>query len=182
MWTRTCFVCVTVGLLLRIASDPTCSFAGDQPKRPITIRADEIGRSVSVLGKLGSPLRSVVSVSGIWVELTEGPAKPGSSLWFRVVEVGGKRLDKPIEFRGLDLEVLDKDGKAMEPAKGEQWELRAYETWPDYGHPSDFVEELGHLPGAPAPRGPTRLVGVLKQRTAIGFNGSPAAGAGELGR
>jgi hypothetical protein len=166
MWTRICSVLVTSGLLLAIASDRAGRLAGDEPKPPTTIRADEVGRSVSVLGKLGFPLRSVVSVSGIWVELTEGPSKPGSSLWFRVVEVSGKQLDKPVEFRGLDLEVLGKNGKAVEPAKGEQWELRAYETWPDYGHPSAFVEELGHQPGAPAPRGPTRLVGILKQRTA----------------
>jgi len=166
MWTRTSFVLATVGLLLGIASDRTCRLAGDEPMAPTTIRADEVGRSVSVLGTLGSPLRSVVSVSGVWVELTEGPSKPGSSLWFRVVEVNGKRLDKPVEFRGLDVEVHEKDGKTIEPATGEQWGLRAYETWPDYGHPSDFIKELGHPPAAPAPRGPTRLIGILKQRTA----------------
>ena len=166
MWTRTCLVLVTVGLFLGTASDSVCRLAGDEPKPLTTIRADEVGRSVSVLGRLGSSLRSVVSVSGGWVELTEGPSKPGSSLWFRVVEVNGKRLDKPVEFRGLDVEVLEKGGKTIKPAKGEKWELRAYETWPDYGHPSDFIEELGHLPGAPAPRGSTRLIGILKQRTA----------------
>lgn len=166
MWTRTCFVLVALTLLFGVASDRTSSLAGDEPKPPAAIRADEIGRSVNVLGKLGSPLRSVVSVSGVWVELTEGPAKPGSSLWFRVVEVGGKRLDKPVEFRVLDVEVLEKGGKAIEPAKGEQWELRAYETWPDYGHPSDFITELGQPTGAPAPRGSTRLIGLLKQRAA----------------
>ena len=166
MCTRTCFVLATAGLLLSIASDRTCRLAGDEPKASTTIRADEVGRRVRVLGKLGSPLRSVVSVSGVWVELTEGPEKPGSSLWFRVVEVNGKRLDKPVEFRALDVEVLAKDGKTIAPRKGERWELRAYETWPDYGHPSDFSDELGHPPAAPAPRGPTRLIGILKQRTA----------------
>ena len=166
MWTRTCFVLTTVGLFFGIGSDRACRLVGDEPKAPTTVRADEIGRSVSVLGKLGSPLRSVVSVSGVWVELTEGPEKPGSSLWFRVVEVGGKRLDKPVEFRVLDVEVLEKRGKTIEPAKGEQWELRAYETWPDYGHPSDFITEMGQLTGAPAPQGATRLIGLLKQRTA----------------
>jgi hypothetical protein len=166
MWTRTCSGLVTFGLLLGIASDRTCRLAGDEPKPPTTIRADEVGRSVSVLGKLRSPLRSVVSVSGVWVELSEGPSKPGSSLWFRVVEVNSKLLDNPVEFRGLDVGVLEKDGKVIEPAKGEQWELRAYETWPDYGHPADFLKELGQPPAAPAPRGSTRLIGILKQRTA----------------
>ena len=165
-WTPTCFVLFTVCLLLHIASDRTSTLAGDEPKPPTTIRADEIGRSVRLLGKLGSPIREVMSVSGIWVKLTEGPSKPGSSLWFRVAEVNGKRLNKPMEFRALDVEVLGKGGKTIEPVNGEQWELRAYETWPGYGHPSDFLEEMGHPTGAPAPRGPTRLIGLLKQRTA----------------
>ncbi len=166
MWTRNCLALVTVGFLVGTTSDRACRLGAEEPKPPTTIRADEVGRSVCVLGRLGSPLRSVVSVSGIWVEVTEGPSKPGSTLWFHVVGANGKRFDKPVEFRGLDVEVLAKDGKPIEPAKGEHWELQAYETWPDYGHPSDFLKELGSLPGAPPARGSTRLIGILKQQSA----------------
>lgn len=76
------------------------------------------------------------------------------------------RLDEPVDFRDADLKVMVKGGKTIAPVKGEQWELRAYETWPDYGHPHEFAEELGESFAAPAPRGPTRLIGVLKQRAA----------------
>lgn len=77
---RTFFVVVTFGLLTWIACSHACTLAGQKPERQTVIHADEIGRSVSVLGNLGVPLRSVVSVNGVWVELTE-TSKPGSSLW-----------------------------------------------------------------------------------------------------
>lgn len=63
-----------------------------------------------------------------------------------------------MDYRNVDVRVLQKDGKTIEPIQGERWTLRVYETWPDYGHHSDFIEELGEQIYAPPPRGSTRLI------------------------
>ena len=164
MGTRFSFF-LTFCLILGGAADPNSGFAGDEPKPPTTIQVAEIGRTIRALGQLGFPLRDVVSVQGSWVELTDGPAKPGSTLWFRVTEVNGQQLDKPVSFRGIDVKVVEKGGKSVERVKGEQWELRAYETWPDYGHPAEFDKEMGVVPASPPAQGATRLFGLLKRRT-----------------
>ncbi len=144
------------------------SVAHDNPAAVTTIRAEDIGRSVQVVGRLGPPLRQVMSVEGTWMEIefTQPQPKPDTRLRFRVETVNGKRLDKPVDLRSLDLNVIDKDGKEVELVVGEKWVMRAYETWPDYGHPHDYAEDLSKSIASPPPRGPTRLIGILKQRTA----------------
>ncbi len=156
--------CTVAYMLLGITTGQFEALAENEARQPTWLRADEIGKNVQVLGRLGLAIRRVASVSGIWVELDEGPSKPGTDRWFRVMEVDGKRLDQPIDFRSLDVTVYENGAKLEKSALGEHWQLRAYETWPDYDHPADFWQELGQQVGTPAPRGPTRIIGVLKRR------------------
>jgi hypothetical protein len=125
---------------------------------------EDLGHTVRALGQLGVPLREVVAVQGVWAELPDGPAKPGIPWWFQVTEVNRQRLARPVGFRSLDVEIIDRGGKAVDRVQGERWELRAYETWTDLGHPAAFVQELGEVSPAPPARGVTRLVGLLKTR------------------
>jgi hypothetical protein len=148
---------------LVVAAGLARGLAGSDEKPMLTVRAEEIGRSVTVLGRLGPSLGSVVTITGVWRE-TIGRAKPGTSLWFCVDDVNGTRLDVPVEFRDLDVEAVAQSGKVVQPVKGERWSLRAYETWPAYGHPAEFLQELGHQPISPPKRSATRLIGIVKDR------------------
>ncbi len=130
-------------------------------KAPVTVRADEIGQSVTVMGRLQSPIRSVLSVSGVWQKSTER-SKPGELLNFYVDEVNGRRLDSPVAFRDLDVAVIDASEKPVQPVVGARWALRAYESWPHYGHPIEFDAELGKQVAARPSRSSTSLIGVLK--------------------
>lgn len=163
MWFKTSVVVLAIVLVGGGAACPQKGLGGEPPA-VVTVRVEDIGEIVRVLGTLGAPLREVLSVHGTWVELSDGPEKPGSTLWFRVTEVNGWRLAKPVGFRQLDVKVIERGGKLVEGVSGERWELRAYETWPDYSPPLDFVKELGQAPSAPPARGPARIVGLLKLR------------------
>ena len=161
--------CTLTSMIVLIAVNGHVETLADtKVRKPIWIRADEIGGDVQVLGRLGLAMHRVTSVSGVWVERDEDsskpPSKPGRDRWFRVMEVDGKRLGEPIDFRSLDVTVYENGAKLGNSTLGEDWQLRAYETWPDYDHPAGFWQELGQQVATPAARGPTRMIGVLKKR------------------
>ena len=168
MWNRTNVAVLAIILVGGSAAVPQIALTPPRGEPPLatTVRIEEIGTTIRVLGTLGVSLREVVSVHGTWMELTDGPAKPGSTLWFRVTELNGQQLAKPVGFRDIDVKVVEKGGKSIPGVSGERWELGAYETWPDYGHPADFVKEMGEWAAAPRARGSTRLIGLLKIRKA----------------
>ena len=141
------------------------SLAGDKPQAPVTVRAEEIGRSVTVLGRLGHPLHEMMTVRGVWLESDEVLSKPDNPLRFHVTHLNARQLDPAIEFHVYDIMVQEKPGIEVEPAKDEQWELRAYETWPVRDHPQDYWAEFDEPSPAPPPHGATRLFGVLKKRS-----------------
>ena len=105
-----------------------------------TVRAEDIGRTVTVLGRLGKPLREMMTVRGIWEELTGPQDKPDERLRFRVTHVNGSTLQRCVNLHRYDLEVVKKDREEVEPAKGEVWKFRAYGNvagpWP----PSRLLE------------------------------------------
>ncbi len=71
-----------------------------------------------------------------------------------------------MNFLPDDTIVEEKLGVEVAPATGDQWELRAYETWTIRGHPLEYCEALGVGPRAPLTHDATRMFGVLKKRTA----------------
>jgi hypothetical protein len=166
MRTQIGFGILAVCLVAGMVTMDSAKLAGEDQKPQSTIRAEDIGLTVKVLGRLGCPLHEVMAVRGTWVESEADVSKPGTTLWFRVSQVNGKQLDRPVEFSQYDITVAEKLEVEAIPAKGEQWELRAYETWPVRDHPPEYWKELGVAQPAPPPHGATRMFGVLKQRTA----------------
>ncbi len=137
------------------------------PQPPLTtVRIDRTGGAVVLHGRLGCPLREMVTVLGTWVEHIEQRSKPDTWLRFRATHVNGKPLDQPVHFHPYDVTIVQKSGAEPEPAKGQRWELRAYETWPNRDHPAEYWKELDAMPRQPPHYGPTQIIGVLKQRTA----------------
>jgi hypothetical protein len=156
------FVLIASVPLMLVVSADAGFVAEENAKSSIAVRADELGGRVIVIGRLESPLRTVMTISGVWQKYRM-TAKPGDVVSFFVDEVNGKRLASPVEFRVLDVAVWEPNGAPVQPAIGQRWVLRAYETWPDRDHPDDFVAEFGLPPFAPAARGSTRLLAVIKR-------------------
>ena len=73
-------VLATSAVIAAIAVSHRNGVAHDDPPTT-TIRAEDIGRRVQVIGKLGVPLRQAMSVTGTWVEIkfTQPPPKPAIS-------------------------------------------------------------------------------------------------------
>ncbi|MFL5331388.1 MAG: hypothetical protein ACJ8C4_21070 [Gemmataceae bacterium] len=154
---------VVVAVIATMAVSNHKGVAFDDSPTKTVIRAKDIGRGVEIIGRLGVPLRQTVSVTGAWVELkfTRPQAKPDSPLRFRVESINGQRLNQPVDFRRIDLEIIQKE--VIEPVAGMRCELRAYETWPKNDrHPDEFLKELNAPVSAAPERGPTLLIGVLK--------------------
>ena len=124
------FGILAVCLIAGNATTGPAGRAGEDRKPPTTIRAEDIGPTVTVLGRLGRPLREVTTVRGSWVASEPARSKPGAALRFRVTHVNGQPLPSPVDFGRHEVTVTAKPGDEAEPVKGEQWELRAYETWP----------------------------------------------------
>ncbi len=163
---------VSVGFIAGIYAMYSPQLAGGDRQSHITIHADDIGHTVTVLGRLGCPLHEMMAVRGTWIGPAYGEVKPSLTPRFRVTRINGKQLEKPVDFYGYDVTVLEKPGVGEKPGleaapvEAEQWDLQAYETRPIRYHPIDYWQALGVAPPAPLDRGTTRLSGVLKLRTA----------------
>jgi hypothetical protein len=162
-------VVVAIGLTILTGTRSRCA-AEDGEQAPKTIGVDDLvyvenarqKDKTVVIGRLGQPLREVMSLKGIWVD--PGKLVKDRSLRFQVLEVNGRELDKPVDFYLRCVEVVkERDNKIRPTAAGEKWELRAYEAWTNYGHPQKYWDELGVPPGGAAQRNKTTLIGVLKK-------------------
>jgi hypothetical protein len=131
-------------------------------KPPITIRADDIGDKVMVLGRLGHPLGEMMTVKGVWA------APKSTESWkdrliFHVTSVNGKQLAEPAIFNVYVVDVVDRARKTVCPSAGELWEVRAYENWSLRNQPADYWKEVNMQIPSPAPQNGAQLVGVLVQ-------------------
>jgi|GEM_PF-4645082 len=114
------------------------------------VSADDLASGkVTVVGRLGIPLRTMITVRGTWRSLPplrHGNARKPADHSFYVSHVNGNALAKPVEFvRGL-VRGTTADGTELtelKPADGEQWELRVYETGGFRGQPAEYWKERG---------------------------------------
>lgn len=141
------------------AGRPSPGIAG-APGKITTVRADEIGKKVQIIGRVGKPMGTVMTVRGAWHRRV-GAAKPGVGLEFHVTEVNDHRLPEPVVFLPELIHV--RQPQNVKPEEGAVWELRAIETgqfrnseairWtelygsppispPDWGQDGPFVSEL----------------------------------------
>lgn len=110
--------------------------ASDKARR---IDASKIGRSVTLIGRLGKPLAQTMQIMGTWV----ADKVPGAPPRFSVRQVDGVKLDQPVVFYKGQLFVTTKrlpivagkeyfdayaDYQKTASLIGEEWTIRAYET------------------------------------------------------
>lgn len=117
-----------------------------------TVSADDLdsGEAV-VIGRLGSPLKTMLNVRGTW-QRGRSPKDRGPS--FHVTHVNEKALDEPVIYYESVVHVRyprppwDKDDeskKSPPPSAGQTWEMRAYETGEFFDSPPEYEKELGML-------------------------------------
>lgn len=152
------WLCLSV-LVFGITSDAQPQANAGAPDQVLAVRADEIGTRVQILGRLGKPMGTMMSVHGVW-QRRVGREKPAAGLEFHATEVDNRRLPQPVVFLP-ELVVVHRSVNIV-PEEGAVWELRAFETgrfrnieaihWkeffdgpvspPDWGQQSVFVSEL----------------------------------------
>src|ERR1700722_7251212 len=85
-------------VLCVVAVGPAASrgiLASDKPRK-ISIKAVEIGSTVQIIGRLGKPMGTLMSLRGQWRMPSNTPKPP--SLEFHVTHVDGHRLPKEEGF------------------------------------------------------------------------------------
>lgn len=113
--TLTVFVCVTIATRYSMLQPLTMAAPISEPQR---VRAEEIGKSVEIIGRLGEPMTNVVEIEGHWVH--RGLTK-SSPFVFNVTSVNNRKLDTPIEF---GRSVVTFDAQSLEDR-----EVSLEETW-----------------------------------------------------
>ncbi len=99
----------------------------------LQVRAQDIGKKVRIIGRLGKPMGERLKVKGEWREPSE-VTKP-NGLHFLVTHVDGTELAEPVEFPEdlVDVKLLGDSNlswikwKKKQPVAGEVWEFRGYE-------------------------------------------------------
>jgi len=117
----------------------------------VAVSSDDLeSGKVVVIGRLGSPLKTLLTIRGTWqrnrMSKDYGPS-------FHVTHVNGKALDKPVIFYQVLVHVSyprpwdehDESKNRPEPCAGQSWEIRAYETGGFVDSPGEYKEELGKL-------------------------------------
>jgi hypothetical protein len=108
-----------------VSSEPT---RGEK----MDIHVDEIGKTVTLIGRLGVPLGQECRIRGKW-SIPTGPVKDDSPR-FTVLELDGKQLQRPLEFALGQMNVMNAEHKSVLPGyktwnalDGQEWKLIAYE-------------------------------------------------------
>lgn len=151
-FSATAFV-TTLAVLLAFSARPIWSQAG---KEKLRINVDDIGKKVVLIGRLGEPLGTWVTLKGTW-ELPKLELVKDYSLRFMVTRINDRELSTPIEFNIAQIEARFKNGKDALPAHEHQktldgvtWTLRAYETGYLLVAPMpEVVNPGGRIPPAP---------------------------------
>lgn len=152
MKTTVCAAFVVLSAIaLRFAIAP--SAAAQDAEDKIEIPVEEIGKKAVLIGRLGRPLGTMVTIQGKWA-LPDARVKD-YSLRFTVTQVDDVKLEKPIEFNVAQIEAVDKRGESVIPdfknhptLHGKSWTLRAYETGRFHITPPEYYKALGIAPGS----------------------------------
>jgi hypothetical protein len=122
--------------------------AASGPEDVVRVSADDLDSGkVVVIGHLGSPLKTMLTIRGTW---QHARSSKDSGPLFHVTYVNGKALDKPVIFHRAIVHVRyprpwDKDDESKNgptPSAGQSWEIRAYETGGFSGSPEEYQKEL----------------------------------------
>jgi hypothetical protein len=118
------------------------------------IRASDIGISIEIVGRLGSPLGEVLTVQGKWSSWDASGREvlliKETGPRFLVTAVNGKQLNKPVDFRGALVSPIVREAEMpdIHPDTGDVWELRVIEVGGYRGVPAAAYKEA--FPTMPA--------------------------------
>lgn len=148
--------CIVLALVLVLGILAVTSFhvSAESDAKSTRVFVEDIGTKVTLVGRLGVPLSTMMTLNGKWgyPDETNGIVKD-DSLRFTVTHVNGVNLKKPVEFNVAQVHAVEKDGKTAIPVykdhdllDGVSWTLRAYETGRAGFRPQDYWKEIGSGP------------------------------------
>lgn len=124
--------------------------------KAVEVSVAEIGRTVTLVGRLGQPLGTMVSIRGTW-RLPDARSKDQSP-HFVVSHVDGRKLARSVALHIDDMHLKGKGGRNVKPPNDEYetldeqtWTLRGYESGRFSRTPPEYWTESGV--GVPAKRG-----------------------------
>jgi hypothetical protein len=98
--------------------------AAEEPRK-ISIKAVEIGSTVQIIGRLGKPMGTLMSLRGQWRMPSNTPKPP--ALEFHVTHVDGQRLSNEVVFYKCVVTAFNQKHKHHHEADGVVWEMQALE-------------------------------------------------------
>jgi hypothetical protein len=119
--------------------------AGPVGQSEISVRLADLSPPRKVIGSLGHPLGTVVTIAGQW----KSGDRPAIDKEFVVTRVNGVSLLSPCVFERHDMELILSTGGPAPFEDGAIYMLRGYESGTFSGVPLAVFEELGSaLPAA----------------------------------
>ncbi len=160
-------ILIAIGLL-------PASVGGDEPATSVRrVAVDDLNRTVLLIGRLGHPLGTMVTLDGTWgyPDQTQGRTKD-YSLQFTIHTVNGVRLARTLTLKTGSVHVVDKRGADLVPPherhaelNGVSWSLRAYETGRYTVEPAEYWRYRGPVAMLPQPAFASSIVGFMANKS-----------------
>lgn len=143
------YIATAAALALAFRFEVAPSAAAKDGDGKLQISVDDLGKTADLIGRLGKPLGSWVTIKGTWA-LPKNVAKD-YSLRFTATHVNGMKLPSPVEFNIGQVRAVDRHGKDVLPDFKEQrkldgrtWTLKGYETGRlDIQTPPEYFKAIG---------------------------------------
>lgn len=147
------YVTMAAALAFAFRFDFARSEGADKAGGKIEISVEELGKTADLIGRLGKPLGSWVTIKGKWA-LPDRRVKD-YSLKFTVTHVNDVKLKQPVEFNVAQVSVANSRGESVIPKHenqkqldGQTWTLKAYETGEFHITPPEYYKAIGVEPGS----------------------------------
>ena len=147
------YVAAAAALALAFRLGVAPSEGAEEAESKDRIPVDELGKSADLIGRLGKPLGSWVTIKGTWSypKSRNGRRPKDASLRFTVSHVDGVELAKSVEFNIAQIDAKNSQGqsafqefKDRRKLDGRTWTLKAYETGRlKIDTPPEYYEAIG---------------------------------------
>lgn len=119
------FDCCLIFVLVAIVggySGRQCISAEQNDKGMVIIRAEDISKTVQIVGRFGQPLGKLMTIRGQWIR--PGARMKDRSLMFHVSLVNGKETKGIDDLHGLQIRPIFPEYKGRKPTPTESWDWR----------------------------------------------------------
>ena len=139
---------VLVTLFMTALARPCVVSAADETSKVAAVRATDLVQTVKVIGRLGRPLGTMLTVQGTW-HYPDDRVKD-YSLRFTITHIDSRPLKSPIELNVAQVRAFTRDRNNAIPGyehhralAGVSWTLRAFETGRFNLEPAEFWKATG---------------------------------------